>query len=104
MGRVNPKVKTRDILIWLVDQKSETFTNSGIMEQFDINHLDANVRIHRLKKWECVSNIERGMWRITSHGYRIVTNWKNRAEEQIRRDGITKEMEKGLMKSWLRKS
>lgn len=69
----NPKVRSRDILIWMVNEGRATFTAPEVADEFCISKADAAARLLRLKGWHCLQILIRGKGN-TAHQYRV-TDW-----------------------------
>lgn len=77
----NPKVRTRDILMWIYD-KGGNITSRMVAEKFEFGVAEGAARLSGLKKWGCMKIVERGkgsqsfIWNITLWGEKMAKKWK----------------------------
>ena len=77
-----PKLRTRDLLIWMVEYDAESYTSRDIASHFRIEVADSASRLAGLKKWGCMRVIKKGrgnqpsFWEVTDWGLKMAEKWK----------------------------
>lgn len=80
----NPRLRTRDVLIWIHEEDLEEVTGNDISEQFSLLPSEGTSRLMTLNKWGCLRLIERGRSHISST-YEI-TDWGLKMAERWRKE------------------
>ncbi|MFH1398988.1 MAG: hypothetical protein ABIG95_02665 [Candidatus Woesearchaeota archaeon] len=79
----HPHLRTRDVLIWIYDERLSEVIGTDVAEQFDLKwSAEGHSRLATLKKWGCLRIKERGrgrnpyVYETTAWGEKMAKKWK----------------------------
>ena len=53
----NPKLRTRDVLIWIWEENMQLVTSRQVAEKFELGVAEAAARLGGLGKWGCLKKV-----------------------------------------------
>ena len=92
----NPKLRTRDVLIWIDKQGGVDITSRKIAAKFNLEVAEGASRLEGLRKWGCMHIIHRGrgnqpfIWEITAWGKKMAKKWLSERAHSNVQDAIKK--------------